>query len=174
VLFIKIISLIILLAIFLQDWKGRAVYWFLFPLLAAAFIYLHIQQPGLSTDLVQSILINTGFIILQLILLTAYFSIKNKQWVNITSQLLGLGDVLFLLSIAFYLSVLNFLFFYIISLIAVLSIWTIWQMISKKKNQFIPLAGLQALIAMILLICDWWFESLSLTSDTFLLNLIAK
>jgi hypothetical protein len=115
-----------------------------------------------------------GFIGMQLAILTVYFSIRNKRWTNITAGLLGLGDILFILSIAFYLSTLNFLFFYIISLIAVLLIWLIWQRLSAKKNKYIPLAGLQSLVAILFLLGDWWLQYFDLTNDTWLLNLIAR
>lgn len=173
-LLIKIATVIVLLLIFLQDWKGRAVYWFLFPLLAALLVFIRFPSAIFLPELEQSVLINIGFILLQLVILTVYFSVKNKKWINITTGLLGIGDVLFLLSIAFYLSVLNFLFFYIISLIAVLFIWLIWQRVSTQKDKYIPLAGLQSLVVILFLAGDWWLRSFDLTKDTWLLNLIAK
>ena len=92
----------------------------------------------------------------------------------ITTNLLGWGDILFLLSISFYLSVLNFLFFYIVSLVGALLIWVTWQAVSKEKNKQIPLAGLQALIFTVFLAGDWWFNSFTLTDDAWLLHLIIK
>jgi len=115
-----------------------------------------------------------GFIVLQLLFLTLYFSVRNRKFVNITSGLLGMGDILFLLSTAFYLSTLNFLFFYIVSLIGALLLWLTLQSLSTKKNKYIPLAGFQSLIFMLFLACDWWLRSFDLTNDTWLLNLIAK
>jgi hypothetical protein len=103
-----------------------------------------------------------------------YFSAKNWRWINITSHLLGIGDVLFLLTISLYLSVLNFLFFYLASLISILFIWLLWQKLSSKKNNFIPLAGLQSLIFILFLAGDWWCRFLDLTSDAWLLNFISK
>jgi hypothetical protein len=174
VLLTEILILVVLTLIFLQDLKSRAVYWFLFPILSILLIALRFQHTFSWSDWRKSVLINVGFITVQLIFLTLYFSLKNKKWVNITARLLGLGDILFLSSIAFYLSVLNFLFFYITSLIGVLILWLIWQGVSFKKNKHIPLAGFQSLIFMLFLACDWWLRSFDLTSDTWLLNLIAK
>jgi hypothetical protein len=174
VLLLEILILVVLILIFLQDLKNRAVYWFLFPLLAVLLIALHFKHPFYWPEWEKSILINVGFITVQLLFLTLYFSLKNKKCVNITTTLLGLGDILFLSSIAFYLSVLNFLLFYITSLIGVLVLWLIWQGISLNKNKYIPLAGFQSLIFMLFLACDWWLWSIDLTSDTGLLNLIAK
>ncbi len=173
-LLLKILTLTILLLIFLQDLKARVVYWFLFLLLAVTLMVIRFQHPVILPELEQSAMINIGFILVQLIILTLYFSLKSKQWVNISNGLLGLGDILFLLGIAFYLSVLNFLFFYISSLIGVLLLWLIWQAVSAKKNKYIPLAGLQSLIFILFLLGDWWLRSFNLTDDTWLLNLIAR
>jgi hypothetical protein len=174
VLLLEILILVILTLIFLQDLKSRAVYWFLFPILSILLIVLRFHHPFSWSDWEKSTLINAGFITVQLVFLTLYFSLKNRKWVNITTGLLGLGDILFLLSIAFYLSVLNFLVFYIASLICVLVLWLTLQGVSVKKYKYIPLAGFQSLIFMLFLACDWWLRSFDLTSDTWLLNLIAK
>jgi hypothetical protein len=174
VLLLKTLIAAVLLVIFLQDLKSRAVYWFLFPSLVILLAYLRFQHSFSWPDWEKSVSINIGFIALQLLFLTLYFSVRNKKLINITNELLGLGDILFLLSISFYLSVLNFLFFYIISLIGALLIWLTWQSLSTKKNKYIPLAGFQSLIFMLFLACDWWLRSFDLTNDTWLLNLIAK
>ena len=170
----EILILLTLFFIFLQDLKSRTVYWFLFLLLSVLLMVLRFQHSFSWPDWRKSILINVVFITVQLIFLTLYFSLKNKKWIDITSELLGLGDILFLLSITFYLSALNFLFFYIVSLMGVLILWLVWQGVSKKKHKYIPLAGFQSLIFMLFLACDWWLQSFDLTSDTWLLNLIAK
>src|SRR5258707_3905758 len=100
---------------FIQDIKNRSVYWFLFLVLIILLIILNILQHHLFTESWQPVLINLSFLLLQFMLVSLYFSIKNQRWIIITTNLLGWGDILFLLSITFYLSVLNFLFFYVIS-----------------------------------------------------------
>ncbi len=152
---------------------SRSVYWVWFPLLTALFIIIRLLHHALA-DIWQSMVINCGFLLLQLVFVSAWFSLKKGSWVNITSQLLGWGDILFLLSIAFYLSVINFLFFYIASLIGGLVCWGIWQAITGKKDKHIPLAGIQAFIFTIFLANDWWLLHLNLTDDTWLLHLITK
>jgi hypothetical protein len=174
VLFLEILILIILGLIFIQDWLSRSVYWIMFPLLIACLLILRYLQNGNFSSFWQTTLINVGFILIQMILVSTYFSFKNKKLTNITNHLLGLGDILFLFSIIFYLSVLNFLLFYIVSLIAILIGWLTWQMVSSKKSKEIPLAGLQAIIFMLFLAGDWWAKLFDLTDDTWLLNLISK
>jgi hypothetical protein len=168
------LTLFILLLIFLQDLASRSVYWFLFPLLAAMLFWLHFLQAASLAAIWQPCLINIAFLVLQLLLLTVYFSIKNKKLVNIGNGLLGLGDILFLLSITFYLSTLNFLLFYIMSLTCILLLWLITQLAFRKKNEQIPLAGLQAILFIVFLAGDRYWFHLHITDDTWLLNLIDK
>jgi hypothetical protein len=174
VLFIKILILAVLLLIFIQDIRSRSVYWFLCPVLAALFVIMHLLQHRLFAESWQTVLINTAFLALQFSIVSLYFSLKNRRWVNIATSLLGWGDILFLICLAFYLSVLNFLFFYIVSLMVVLLAWTLWQIITKEKSKQIPLAGLQAVVFLVFLTCDWWFKLIDPTNDAWLARLIMK
>jgi hypothetical protein len=56
----------------------------------------------------------------------------------------------------------------------ILLIWLVGQSISAKKSKEIPLAGMQALILIVFLTCDWWLKMFNLAEDTWLLNLITK
>jgi hypothetical protein len=160
--------------IFFQDVKSRSVYWILFPALTGLLLLLQYAEKNNQSWSWQTVGFNIAFFVAQLVLVTIYFSIRNRKLINITAGLLGLGDVLFILSIAFYLSVFNFLFFYIASLIAVLVCWLVWQVAAPQKNKHIPLAGLQALLFAFFLLGDWWLGDWRLTDDTWLLNLIAR
>ncbi|WP_426672068.1 hypothetical protein ACPPVU_12635 [Mucilaginibacter sp. McL0603] len=158
----------------IQDFKSRSVYWFVFPVLLLAFLALQCKQQIELVAVWHPALINIAFLILQFLLLSAYFSLKNKRLINILDQMLGLGDILFLICLTVYLPVLNFLIFYILSLVVALICWAIWQFFAVRKDKEIPLAGMQAMLLMVLLIGDWWLKILNLTDDNLLLNLIAK
>lgn len=170
----QILALGLLVGIFIQDLKDRSVHWLLFPLLTATLFLIRSRVNVNVIDILQLSFVNLGFLVLQLAILTVYFSLKNRQWINIADHLLGWGDILFLVSIAFYLSTLNYLFFYITSLSATLVIWLSWQALATKKNKFIPLAGLQCLIFILFLASDWWFKFFDLTNDAWLLHLITR
>ena len=114
------------------------------------------------------ILFNTGFIVTIVLLVTFYLSWRHKRWVNINEGFLGWGDVLFLGGIACYLSVLNFLFFYLVSLICVLFLWLLFRRLTHSK--YIPLAGFQSLIFIVFLTTDWWYFHLPITDDYWLLR----
>jgi hypothetical protein len=172
--FVKIAILALLALIFFQDIRSRSVLGVLFPCLVMLFMGLGLLQHRLYADTWQAVLINIGFLVIQFLVVSAYFSIKNAHWINITTGLLGWGDILFLLSIAFYMSVLNFLFFYVASLVGVLLSWLAWQARSAGKDKHIPLAGLQALLLGLFLTTAWWIKPIDITSDDWLLQLINK
>jgi hypothetical protein len=174
VLAIQIPTLLLLLLILVQDIVSRAVYWILFPLLGLSFILLRLaaHQPGPA--IVRSSAINLAFLALQLLLVSLYFSARHKSWVNITRQLLGWGDILFLACIACYLSALNFLLFYMVSLIGALLGWLFWQLLVTPKSKQIPLAGLQSLLLVLFLATDWWLLPVNLTTDNWLVQLWIK
>ena len=173
-LLIKILILIILLAIFIQDIISRYVYWILFPPLALSFILMHVLQHEPFKELWIVVLINLVFLAIQLGIVTLYFSFKKRHWVNITSQMIGWGDILFLLCISFYFSNLNFLLFYLTSLILSLFFWLIWQSFLKTKNKQIPLAGLQSLLLTLFLSTDWYCIHINSTNDSWLLKILIK
>lgn len=171
---VKIAILALLALIFFQDIRGRSVLWVLFPVLVGLLITLNLAQHRLFTDARYAVLINIGFLLLQFLIVSVYFSIKNAHWINMTKDLLGWGDILFLFSIAFYLSVLSFLFFYLASLMCVLVSWLAWQALSPVKDKHIPLAGLQALLFGLFLTTAWWVKPVDITSDGWLLQWINK
>lgn len=147
-----------------QDMRYRAVYWICFPMLSVLFLFLKQNYVGIGDSLM-----DTGYSLLffgvQLFLLWAYFALKNKKPVDLTKDYLGLGDILFLLAIAFYLSPVNYVLFYVASLIVVLIYTLVQQSILKKENLQIPLAGLQALMLGIVLIISIVHPGLKLYSD---------
>lgn len=160
--------------IFVQDIKHRAVYWFLFPGLMVSFLALQLLQGNSPAGMWQPVLVNIVFLLIQLVVVSAYFSIKNKKWINITDGFLGWGDVLFLFGLCFYLSVLNFLFFFVVSLVLVIVIWITWRIIAKQADKHVPLAGLQSLIFAVFSAASWWGWGLNLTNDDWLLQILYK
>ena len=173
-LLIKLLILAVLLLIFIQDILSRSVYWILFPVLAVLLTIIRVTSHQTWSIIGQSLLINNTFLALQLLLVSAWFSLKQGKWINITSQLLGWGDVLFLICVSFYLSVLNFLFFYISSLVSVLIMWLGRQLFVGKKDKQIPLAGFQAILFILFLTNSWWLIHLDLTNDDWLFNVLTK
>lgn len=162
---LQLITLLSLIFILYQDIRYRAVYWLCFPATAILLGILKVSQTSFSvflTDMSYSMV----FLLVQLLLLSAYFSIKNKAWINLTKAHLGWGDILFLFAIAFYFSPINFVLFYIISLILVL-LFVVVQILSlkEKSSKYIPLAGLQAALFGLVLIGGLLFREVSFVDD---------
>ncbi|MBE9668243.1 hypothetical protein [Mucilaginibacter boryungensis] len=114
---------------------------------------------------------NIIFLIIQLLVISAWLSFRHQQWINITNGWLGLGDVLFLAALTCCFSISNYILFYVGSLITVLTIWTFGQQLRINKKRHIPLAGLQALLLIGVLIFCWFHEDIDLTSNNWLLKI---
>jgi hypothetical protein len=167
-----ILIITLLLMVFVQDVKSRAVYWIVFPLLVVAFIFWQsIKQRSLTMP-GYDVLFNLGFLMLQLLSLTIGFSFKQKQWVNITRGFLGWGDILLLVSLAFFFSFLNFFAFYMGSLLMVLLIWVISRQTLFRNSPHIPLAGLQALLFLMLFVISLLMPAVDLGSDRWILHIL--
>lgn len=171
--FIAICIPAILLAITLQDIRSRLVYAFWFPLLIIFFIVNHVRVNQGFAEIARSVIANLCFLSSQLLLLKVYFSVRWSVQIDLTDGLIGWGDILFLMSIAFYFSILNFVLFYLTSLIVVLFSWLSWQLLTNGRNKQIPLAGLQAFLFAGVFIMDWYDQSIDLTRDSWLLEHLA-
>jgi hypothetical protein len=169
ILIVRLALLPVLMLIFLQDMWFRAVHWALFVLLATGLGSLqYLVRPDISQVMIQ-VLSNLGFLVLVLILVTLYFSLKKGKLVRLTDELMGWGDILFLAATGFYLSPLNYILFFIVSMPLALLLWLLWRSMSKNKNNHIPLAGFQSLLFIVFLAGDWWCFHKNISDDNWLL-----
>lgn len=166
--------IVLLGMIFIEDLYHRAVHWLLFPLLAIALIAVRYLDHNPLTDITKDTLLNVTFLGIQLLLVTLYFSIKHKRLTNITSGLLGWGDILFVLCLSAYLATGPFIVFYILSLLLVLLSWLIYQALTKIESRQIPLAGLQSLLFALVLIGSWLYHTEVLTGNEVLTNWLSR
>ena len=133
----QIALLITLIVITYQDFKHRAVWWFIFPLAFAIQVYLGTQYLPLQLQLLYGGL-NAMLLLLQLTLLSLYFRVFKKQ-ASLINIGLGLGDVLFLVVLAVAFSPINFILFEISTLILALLLSPV-----LKNKKLVPLAGIMA------------------------------
>jgi Flp pilus assembly protein protease CpaA len=166
-LLLSLFTLVCLGFICYQDMRYRAVYWICFPVLAVSLFLLKQQKAEWEESLTQTAL-GSLFFGIQLLVLWIYFSIKNKRFVNVTLNYLGLGDILFLFAIAFYLSPVNYILFYVGSLVIVLLYTLAQRILQKKASQEIPLAGLQALLLSLLMVLSLVKPSLKPYTDSWI------
>lgn len=147
---IDFVIIVLLSLIIYQDFKQRAIYWFLPPLLC---IFLVIRSLLFMPyyELFNSFLFNAGFIVLQLLLLSVWMSIKNKRFVNIVDSYLGLGDILFFFAIAAAFSPFQFVLFYVAGIFFTL-LMAIVSRLKSTMNPQIPLAGAMSIFMIFCLI----------------------
>lgn len=141
-------SLIPILSIVVwEDFKYRAVSWWLFVLLAAMVFFVEYQQFSFI-----DFSMNAGFVLIQLLVLTIYFSIKEKKKVNLLTRHLGLGDILFWIILCLLFSPANFTLFFMVSMMFVMIVVGIWKMAKLNPVMItVPLAGIQAAVLLALL-----------------------
>ncbi len=138
-----------------QDFKNRSLH--LFLLIAFWGTTFLIGKDSLATS---DYILNIGFIALQLLILTIYFSIKEQKFINIIDRYLGLGDILFFIGLAFLFPFASFVLFFLIS-IGFAILFSIISTIRKHSiSNNIPLAGLMA-IPLLCIICIQWIGQVS-------------
>jgi hypothetical protein len=143
-----IIAFLVLAIIFYEDLRHRAVHWFWFPVLFGTFFLYSVQWLPWKEWLVV-LGINLVFLLLQLGLITLYFSLRNKRLEVITQGFLGWGDVLFMVCACACFNLANYMVFHVFSLVfALLSA----LFIPRLKQKGIPLAGLQAFLLLAFLL----------------------
>lgn len=161
---------ILLLVVVYQDFKYRAVWWVVFPLAAGIAIWSAFSTRYFDVWLMESV-INSLFLIVQFMVLTVYFSVKLKKPVWIFDQFIGWGDVLFLFVLALLLSPVNFIVFYLGSIVLTLLFAAAYL---NKRNENIPLAGIQAALFLVILAGDQILQIINLTSDQWFLAVVGR
>jgi hypothetical protein len=166
-LFLLLASIAILSWVTYEDLRYRAVTWWCFPVL---FLLLSAQYWLSSRwqDWFPILLLNIGFVSVQLALVSLYFSLKHRKWVLLTNGFLGLGDVLFFICFCGAMSTPFFVAFYITSLIGSLLLSALIPPIRKNG---IPLAGLQALFLIPVLVYSY-VQGINLTEESVLIVLV--
>ncbi|PCI94578.1 MAG: hypothetical protein COB15_13740 [Flavobacteriales bacterium] len=151
-----------------QDFKSRAISWFLIPLLFIGFIGYALLKMEII-ELLTYFGINLTLVLTNLLVVTLVISIKEKKPTNILTNYLGLGDVLFFLVLTVVFSPFNFLAFYLGSILLTAIVYGGIMLISKQKKMLIPLAGAMSLLLIISIIVEQFVPSIQFYQD-FILN----
>lgn len=149
----------LLFVVAFQDFRHRHISWFLIPALIVVFTLKALNVISFL-NLFQFFLINVGFILVQLLALTIYFSIKNKKWTGIVDSYIGLGDILFFVVICVAFSPVNFVVFYLGGLIFTTVVYGIYFLLNTNANKEIPLAGIFAILIMMYMLTNYFFPQL--------------
>jgi hypothetical protein len=137
----------------IQDFRFRAVHWILFPVLLILFVTESLFVSKID-DYLDSIFINLLVILLQGLILIAYYRLKGTQFINFIKDRIGLGDLFFVLAMAFAFSWSTFLFYYIAGLLFTLITWLAVRNLIRLKSQLVPLAGMLALFMTLLMLAE--------------------
>lgn len=170
-IFIQLLLTALLILVVYQDFRFRAVSWVIFPLLPVLFIMLNLPSVSLEESLANT-MANLGFAGSMFLFVTIYFSIRNRRIVNISNGFIGWGDILFILSLGFLFSPLNFIIFYLASLLITIVATLILSWLNKIDRNSVPLAGLQALLLLLLIIVNSIFQFANFSTDEWLVGFI--
>lgn len=170
-LFLHGAIMMVLAGMVYQDFRFRGIYWWLFPLLLMLFV-LEVWLRYSFAHLAATAGSNIIFLIVQMFLLTGYVSLRRRKLTNIFKGYFGLGDLFFLLCIAFYFSCLNYIAFYLLSLMIVIVLTLIFGRRSTAEKEKIPLAGYQALLLILIMTDGFFLKSINIHSDSIFFNLL--
>jgi len=170
---LHVASFVCLSMVAYQDFSERQIHWLLIPMCFALFISISTAQIGFSSSL-KFLLWNLLFFSFQLLLLIVYFFMKHKRFVNLLDNYLGIGDILFILTLCSTLSPVNFLLFYFAVLVLTLFVHLVsLKAISNLKAE-IPLAGVFAVSFMSLLFIHCVKQDFNLYNNDYFLSLVSK
>ena len=167
----KIIFFLIVLGAFVyQDFKFRAIDWYWFLLLPSSIVFYMSVEPK---QLIISFGINIGFLIMNSLLLVAYFSLKKGTLTNPLDKYIGLGDLFFYVGISVMFSPVNFLVFFTLSLLITLLSYSLLINLSLTKNKQIPLAGFVSILVLVFQIVNIRF-GVDVSSDDWILERLSN
>jgi len=150
-----------------QDFKSREISWFLIPLLFIVGIANALYNINLF-EFTSYVGINLSIIILNLLGVTLFVSLKEKKLKNIIDSYLGLGDVLFFLVLTTIFSPFNFILFFIGSILITSIVYVAIILLNKQKQTLIPLAGAMSLLLVIALVVQFIYPSFNFYQDLFI------
>lgn len=151
--FVKSLLVVTFVIIFIQDYKSRLVYWFLYPLIGVFSFLIQISYNTIYSSLINS-LMNLAFVGFILITCYSYSKLKLKQ--SFLKEVFGLGDVLFLLAICFSFSTVSFLILFVFGLFFSLVLHLILK--KSSKDESVPLAGYLSLFFGVIYIISFLCE----------------
>ena len=164
-----VILTIVLSVIIYQDFKSREISWFLIPLLLTIGCTNALINIDFTSFLTYSS-INLTTVILNLLGVTIFVSLKEKKITNIVDSYLGLGDILFFLVLTVLFSPINFFLFFIGSILIISLIYGGVFLFNKNKETLIPLAGAMSLLLIVALVLQYFTPSLNFYQDFLILD----
>ena len=147
-----------------QDFKSREIsVW----LLVVLILFPTLNNENWGIEYVKDVLLSMSFLSVQVLLTILYFKVKGVDVKELLQKYIGMGDLLFFVVIAFYFSPFNYVLFLNVSLLFSLIAYYGYRLLVKNTSVFIPLAGLQAMCLVVVLLLP-----ISLRNDNFILQIL--
>jgi hypothetical protein len=149
----------------IQDWKSKSIGAWLLLLFSVSVISYSFFNVALRQFCIVFIY-NIGYLLLLFILLTIYFSFKNRKLENILDRYLGWGDVLVLIALcSAYIPIRFVLFVTLCSLFAAIMSFFLVRKEELKKYS-IPFVS----YIVFFYLCLWTFELLGKNTKFLIVN----
>jgi Flp pilus assembly protein protease CpaA len=145
------VALICAVVLAVQDFRTRLISPWIVVLLGLALALAGSAQTSF-TEIGTCFLINLAFIATQFLFLTLWFSLRERKFVSLIDTHIGLGDVFFLVAVAFAFAPVNFIVYYSLGLTCTLLVALLWFAF-RKSFTTIPLAA--ALAIPLIVLCTW-------------------
>lgn len=152
------------LPIIYEDFRYRAIHWIWVALLSLAILYVYpLRWPLVA--------INGFFLLLQVLFLTLYFSLKHRQLVNITQDYLGIGDLVFFIPLCLFFPPVHLILFFVGSLLLSLLGFSGYRLFTQRQIATVPLAGCMALVLIFVQLIAFW-QGFDLQQDYWVLQFL--
>lgn len=168
---IKVLACLNMTAIAYQDFKYRAIHWFLFLTLSAILIIDGVNSKPLNQYCLD-VTFNIIIIIIQFVILLLFYSLRGRKFSSIINRLIGTGDIIFILILSLAYPWESFLFLYLAALIFSVIIWLIVKNLFHVHDDLIPFAGLMAVFCLIIFSTELFFPGFNRYNNGFLTLLL--
>lgn len=150
---LRLLLIVVLIIVLYQDVMKRTIHVGLPITMLLIAVAINVISNHLNFS---DILYNSGFILINILGLTLYFSFKNKAPINPIDTFIGLGDIAFFVAITPLFTLKPFILFFIMGLLFSLIVHGVLLVFKKLKT--IPLAGYLALFLMISIVVEKAFK----------------
>lgn len=151
---IMYILLLVFVIILFQDVKYRGVHWLLFPALLTASLFF--GKVHLSVEIA---LYNLGFLLVLLLTLTLYLSLRNGKLVIVTKGFFSWGDILFLVAIIPLFDLQTYMLFFTAGTFLALILHLLASILKPQKT--LPYAGYMAVAGILFVVFEHSIEKLT-------------
>lgn len=166
------ITCIVLFLIIVQDFRHRLVSVWLLLVLSLLQVTALILHLPVAREIAYTIAINGSFLIMNLVAISIYFSIKHKKWITVTDVYIGKADIILLLILTASFSPLWYLFFFTGSVAATLLYAILSRLFVKSSKSEIPMAATTSICFILVSILKYCIPGFSLYNDSWILGRI--